>query len=229
MPASSDRQADWPNRSVEAAPSAPALRRLRRLVTAVVRDGLDTVLTQGRRQHTVEQLVRNWPAQPSRAQPFTRLEADRGRLCDDEVAGPLAGSGEPIAQRHAAVLTLPRTMPVGPSRPRATSSRTPRRPPTTPWRRWSVPVQVSDRRHRRLSGGPRRAGNGLRAASGPAPRGGRTERAVQGARNGAAASTPVRRRARTVNLTRFAAHGDPSRRAGVKALVETLNTGSEQA
>ncbi|WP_435282750.1 tetratricopeptide repeat protein [Streptomyces koelreuteriae] len=207
-------------------PDDDSLTQLRQLLSAVERRGLEAVLAERRERHAVEELVRAWMDQPTREQWLAYLETHREELCADAAAEVLAASSAPAAGEHAAVVALARTVPMETVAGLVTHAATAadhalealERADTTRLR------LLTDANPAALD--EPGAGFVLRAVLDLER--GENEQALRGMRAGAAVATPIQRRARAVNLARWAARADPDRAPAIRALIDVLDEPSGQ-
>jgi Tetratricopeptide repeat len=203
-------------------PGDSALQQLRHLVARIQNDGLKPVLAQRRWQDAAENLVRQWISQPTWTESFAYLRAHRDELGTEQATAFMADLDNPAARRHAAILTLLRTLPVETVEDVVTNTAT------------AVDHALEAVDHGKLNhvadiieanpdvADEPGAGFVLRAVLLLAD--GQTEQAVNVIRAGAGHTTAVQRQARIVNLRRLAATQDPRRPPAVDSLVQALTT-----
>ncbi|GGY14591.1 tetratricopeptide repeat protein [Streptomyces djakartensis] len=202
-------------------PDDESLRQLRQLVASIGDRGLEAVLAEERRRYEIGQLVRAWMTQPTRTGWLAHLTAHREQLCTDEAAELLAASDDPSAREHAAVLTLLETMPLEAVADVVTHAA------TAADHALEALEQADPGRMRTLTeANPAAldepgAGFVLRAVLDLER--GNAEQALRVMRSGAATATVMQRRARAVNLGRWARHAEPDDLAAIEALAAALN------
>ncbi|MFG3028678.1 tetratricopeptide repeat protein [Streptomyces sp. NPDC048253] len=207
-------------------PDDDSLRQLRRLVVSIGRRGLNPVLTERRERYAVEQLLRDWMVQPTRARWLNHLETHRGQLCTDVAAEVLAASADPSAREHAAVIALARVMSMETVADLVTHA--------------AIAADLALEALEQSNPGRLRVLTEANPAALDEPgvgfllravldlERGDIEEAVRVMRTGAATATPIQRRARAVNLTRWAAHADLDHLPAVTALADALRDPADQ-
>ncbi|MFJ7334375.1 tetratricopeptide repeat protein [Streptomyces sp. NPDC101116] len=207
-------------------PDDESLGRLRQLVVSIQDRGLEAVLAEQRRRYAVQALVDAWITQPTRARWLAHLATHREELCTGEAAEILAASAEPSAREHAAVLALLETMPL------ETVSDVVTHAATAADLALEALEQADPRRMRTLTEANPAAldepgvGFVLRAVLDLER--GDAEQAERVLRAGAATATAMQRRARAVNLARWARHADSDDLAAIEALIAALGHAADQ-
>ncbi len=201
-------------------PGDRAVARLGELVAAVARDGLEALLTREGERHRIEQLVRDWASTGAAADSMTFLRVHRDELLRPEVAAALlARADDPVALWQTAVLELAAARPVEVVQ--------------------EIVTEVAAAGDHALAALDRADLGTLRAITVANPEvtslpgvgfllravlmidAGLADEAVDVVEAGARASSPVQRRARIVNLRRWAT-ADPRRADPLRPLVDAL-------
>jgi hypothetical protein len=200
-------------------PGDRAVARLGELVAAVARDGLEAVLTREGERHRTEQLVRDWVSTGVAADAMTFLRVHLDELLRPEVAAVLARADDPVARWHAAVLELAATCPVEVVQEIVTDAAAAGEHALASVDRADLgtltAITVVNPEVTTLPG------EGFLLQAVLMIDAGLPDAAVDVVEAGARASSPVQRRARVVNLRRWAI-ADPRGAGPVRPLVEAL-------
>ena len=206
-------------------PGNSDLERLQQLVALVAEHGLEPVLTQLGQQHTLQQLIEAWIATPTWTASFTYLRHHQEELAAPEVIESLAGSEEPVAQQHAAILTLAQTHSLDTVFETVTDVGAATDHALAALDRADVAQLLSIARANPAV--LQEPGTGLTLLAVLLFTGGQPDQALQAARTAAASSTPVQRKARVVNLRHFADHAPAELATGLAPLIDALNNPQE--
>jgi hypothetical protein len=207
-------------------PGDSGLERLRQLVVLVGQHGLEPVLSQLGEQHIRQELIEAWISTPTWTESFAYLQERREELTTPEVTALLAGSDEPVAQQHAAILSLIWTVPLETVFDLVTDVAAATDQALAALDLADLPqVMTIAQLNPAVLHEP---GTGQTLLAVLLLAAGQHDQALQAVRTAAATFTAVQRRARVVNLRRFADHAGPELATGVTALIHVLTDNPQE-